>query len=111
MNPFQRKLLAGLVMLAVLTPIGIYLPSKFKADTAWGEWSAETLEKMIGYLPEGLRKNEALWKAPIRDYNLGDEKSSFAAQAFSYILSGVIGLALCGGILFIISKFLVKKKE
>ncbi len=110
MSMFQKKLLIGLVVLAVLAPIGIYLPAKFNAGDAWGEWSTETIEKMIGFIPEGLRKNAGIWKAPITDYNLGDKKSSFAIQAFSYILSGVIGLALCGAALFLLSK-LLKKKE
>jgi len=109
-NSFQKKLLVILLALAVLSPVGIFLPSLFNAGDAWGEWSAETIEKMAGFVPEGLKKAAHLWKAPIPDYTLGDEKSTSAAQALSYILSGIIGVALCILILYGLSRLLVKKK-
>lgn len=111
MNAFQKKLLIILVIMAILTPIGIYLPAKFQAEDAWGEWSIKSVEKMIGFLPEGMKKSADLWKAPVPDYNMGDEKSSFAVQAFSYILSGIIGIVLCILVLIGLSKILVKKNE
>ncbi|OHD63695.1 MAG: hypothetical protein A2176_05570 [Spirochaetes bacterium RBG_13_51_14] len=111
MNSFQKKLLAGLIVLAVVAPVGIFLPAAFNAGDAWGEWSTETLEKMIGFIPAGLKKTADLWKAPIPDYNLGDEKSSFTTQALSYILSGAVGIALCALILYLLSRFLFKKDD
>ncbi|MBP7737061.1 MAG: cobalamin biosynthesis protein [Spirochaetes bacterium] len=109
MSPFQRKLLAILIVMAVISPIGVYLPARFNAGDAWGEWSTETIEKMIGFVPVKLKETADLWKAPIPDYNLGDEKSGFAIQALSYVLSGVFGILLCVLVLFGISKLLVKK--
>ncbi len=111
MSPFQKKLLVILLVLAVVSPVGIYLPAKYNAEDAWGEWSAETIEKMVGFVPAKLKEAADLWKAPIPDYNLGDEKSKFTAQALSYILSGAIGVILCILVLFGLSKLLVKKKE
>ncbi len=111
MTSFQKKLLVILLVLAVLTPIGIYLPSAFNAGDAWGEWSTETIEKMIGYIPEGLRRTADLWSAPIPDYNLGDENSSFAVQALSYVLSAAVGIALCIGVLYLLSRFVFKKDD
>jgi hypothetical protein len=111
MSTFQKKLLVTLVVLAVISPLGIYLPAKFNAEDAWGEWSKETIEKMIGFVPEGLKKTADVWKAPIPDYNLGDDKSTFTVQALSYVLSGAIGIVLCILILYGLSKLLVKKNE
>ena len=111
MSSFRKKILIALVILAVVSPIGIYLPAKFNAEDAWGEWSTETIEKMIGFVPEKLKETADLWKAPIPDYNLGDEKSTFTVQALSYILSGAIGIALSILLLYGISKLLVKKRE
>jgi cobalt/nickel transport protein len=111
MTPFQKKLLLILIVLAVLSPIGIYLPAAFNAEGAWGEWSTETVEKMVGFVPEKMKIVGELWKAPIPEYNLGDESSSFPSKALSYVLSGVIGIALCALILYGLSKLLVKKKE
>jgi hypothetical protein len=109
MSSFQKKILVALVVLAVISPIGIYLPAKFKAQDAWGEWSAETIEKLLGFVPAKLKETADLWKAPIPDYNLGDEKSTFTVQALSYILSGAVGIVLCILVLFGISKLLFKK--
>jgi len=111
MSSFQKKILAVLIVLAIVSPIGIYLPAKFKAEDAWGEWSTETIEKLVGFVPEGLKKTADLWKAPIPDYNLGDDKSTFTVQALSYILSGAIGIVLCVLVLVGLSKLLVKKSE
>jgi hypothetical protein len=111
MSRFQKKLLVILIVLAVLSPLGIYLPARFNAGDAWGEWSTETIEKLVGFVPEKLKETADLWKAPIPDYNLGNEKSTFAAQALSYILSGAIGIVLCILVLYGLSKLLVKKNE
>ena len=111
MSTVQKKLLIALVVLAILSPIGIYLPAKFNAEDAWGEWSAKTIEKQLGFVPEKMKIVGELWKAPIPDYNLGDEKSSFTVQGLSYILSGAIGIVLCIIVLFGLSKLLVKKNE
>jgi ABC-type Fe3+ transport system permease subunit len=111
MTAFQKKLLVILAVLAVLSPLGIILPEQFKAGDAWGEWSMETIQEIIGFVPEKMKETADLWQAPIPDYNLGDEKSTFSVQALSYILSAVVGIALCILIVFGLSKLLVKKKE
>jgi cobalt/nickel transport protein len=54
MSAFQKKLLVILAIVALLSPIGIILPEKFKAGDAWGEWSAETIHKLVGFIPERL---------------------------------------------------------
>jgi hypothetical protein len=108
---FQTKIFIILFVLAACAPLGIWLPARFNAGGAWGEWSAEAVEKMIGFIPEGLKKYSDLWKPPIPDYNLGDEGSTFAVQALSYIVSGIIGIAACIGIAYALMKFVVKRKE
>ncbi len=111
MERFQRKLWVGLLILALLTPIGIFLPEMFNAGDAWGEWGVETLEKLLGYIPEGLKKYAGFWKAPIPDYNLGGNDASKGTQVLSYILSGMIGIVLVGLILFGIAKFLFRHER
>lgn len=111
MERFQRKLWVGLLILALLTPIGIFLPEMFNAGDAWGEWGVETLEKLLGYVPEGLKKYADVWKAPIPDYNFGGDDASMGTQVLSYILSGIIGIVLVGLALLGISKFLVRHER
>jgi hypothetical protein len=110
MTAFQKKLWIGLIIMALLSPLGIMLPKKFDSGDAWGEWGADTLEKLLGYVPEGLKKLADLWKAPLSDYNLGGEGASFGVQVISYIISGILGIALVGGAIYLISRFLIKKR-
>ncbi len=111
MTRFQKKLWIGLLIMALLTPIGIYLPQKFKAGGAWGEWGAEELEKLLGYVPAGFKKVADLWKAPVRDYNFGGESASFGTQVISYVVSGIIGIAIVALLIYLISKYLTKHEK
>jgi len=108
MTRFQKKLWIGLLIMALLTPLGVLLPEKFKAEEAWGEWGAEKLEKLLGYVPEGLKKLTDFWKAPIPDYNFGGEGASMTLQAISYIASGLLGIGVCAFVVFMVSRFMAK---
>ncbi len=108
MTRFQKKLWIGLLIMALLTPLGVLLPDKFRAEEAWGEWGIDKLEKLVGYVPEGLKKLADLWKAPIPDYNFGGEGASTTLQAVSYIVSGFLGIGVCALIVFVISRFIAR---
>jgi len=108
MTKFQKKLWIGLLVIALLTPLGILLPEKFNAEDAWGEWGIDRLEKLLGYVPEGLKKLTDLWKAPVPDYNFGGEGASKTVQVFSYIASGFLGIGACALVVFIISRLIVR---
>ena len=108
MTRFQKRLCIGLLIMALLTPLGILLPEKFKAEEAWGEWGVEKLEKVLGYVPEGLKKLADFWKAPIPDYNFGGEGASVTLQAISYIASGLLGIGVCAFVVFMVSRFMAK---
>jgi cobalt/nickel transport protein len=108
MTRFQKKLWIGLFVIALLTPLGILLPEKFNAEDAWGEWGIDRLEKLLGYVPEGLKKLTDLWKAPVPDYNFGGEGASKTVHVFSYIASGFLGIGACALVVFIISRLIVR---
>jgi hypothetical protein len=108
MTRFQKRLCIGLLIMALLTPLGILLPEKFKAEEAWGEWGVEKLQKVLGYVPEGLKKLADFWKAPIPDYNFGGEGASMTLQAISYIASGLLGIGVCAFVVFMVSRFMAK---
>jgi hypothetical protein len=109
MTPFQKKLLAGLLIMALLSPLGILLPKKFNAGDAWGEWGADKIERLIGYVPEGMKKIAGVWKAPVPDYNFGGANASLAAQVIYYIISGLVGIVIAGSVVYLISRLFVKK--
>ena len=108
MTGHQKKLWKGLFILALLSPLGIIIPEKFRAGGAWGEWGTDTLSRLVGYVPEGLRRWAGLWKAPIPDYNFGREGASTTVQVISYVASGLIGIAAVVGLIYIIGRIIIK---
>jgi len=111
MTKFQKTLWTGLFILALLTPLGIILPKKFNAEGAWGEWRTETLEKILGYVPAGLKRWANLWKAPIPNYNFSSKDATSTAQVISYVLSGLLGIAIvCLGF-YAISRLILRNKK
>jgi hypothetical protein len=108
---FEKKLWLWLFVMAVLSPLGIILPEKFEAEGAWGEWGADTLEKLLGYIPGGLKKTADIWAAPIRNYNFGGDGSLISTRIVSYIVSAFIGIVLAWVIVLIISRLLFKHEK
>jgi hypothetical protein len=111
MTQIQKKLWAGLFIMALLSPLGIFLPEMFNSGDAWGEWGTDTLEKLLGFLPEGLKKYAELWKAPVPDYNIGGEKASMAVQIMSYITSAILGIVAVVLVIHLISRIMVKNEK
>lgn len=111
MTKSQKKLWIGLLILTLLTPLGLILPDKFKAGGAWGEWGPEELRRLIGYVPQGLRKLVHLWNAPVPDYNFGGEGTSLAVQVISYIVSGALGILVVAGLIYVISRLLIRNEK
>jgi cobalt/nickel transport protein len=111
MNKLQKRILIFIVILTLLTPVGILLPMFFNAGDAWGEWSAETVKNMIGYVPQGLAKYTDSYKAPLTDYSANSNDPSALHQSGYYILSGVIGVIIILVVMFVISKIIVKKND
>jgi hypothetical protein len=111
MTKIQKKLWTGLLIMALLSPLGMLLPEILNSGDAWGEWGADTLEKLLGYVPEGLKKYTDVWKAPVPDYNPGGENTSMAIRVISYAVSGIIGILAVVMVIYAISKILVKNEK
>ena len=109
MTKTQKQLWTGLVIMALITPLGLMLPAFFNSGDAWGEWGTDTLETLLGFVPEGLKKYTDFWKAPFPDYNLGGEDSSMAVKVISYAASGMIGILVVVAVIYLISKVVLKK--
>jgi hypothetical protein len=106
------KLWIGLAILILLSPLGLFLPEHFKAGSAWGEWGTEEIQKMVGYIPQGLKKLAALWNAPIPDYAIkGWEEKGLPHLSFAYIISAIVGIAFIVILILLIGKFLAKKND
>jgi len=104
------KLWIGLAILIALSPLGLILPEHFKSGAAWGEWSAEELRKLIGYIPNGLEKLSSLWRAPMPDYTIkGLEKNVSCCPAAGYLISTALGIGITAAVALLIGKLLSKK--
>ncbi len=111
MNKLQKRILIILLLLCIITPLGILLPVFFNAGDAWGEWSAQTVKDMIGYVPKGLAKYSDVWKAPLPDYTINSEDTSIVHQSGYYIVSGIIGATVTYVVMLLISKLIVRNGE
>ena len=106
------KFWIGIMVLIVLSPLGLILPEHFKAGSAWGEWGADEMQKLVGYIPKGLEKLSSFWKAPMPDYAFkGWEEKGLPHLSFAYIMSAIIGIGIIVLIVMVIGKFLAKKGD
>ncbi len=103
MDKTVRNLAIGLVALIILAPLGL-----LAVGETFGEWGNEELEEKIGFVPSGLERLSSLWSAPMPDYALPGIGESMTAASSAYILSAVIGVVICAGLLYIIGKRIAK---
>ena len=108
----STKLWIGLIALVILSPLGLILPAKLGAGSAWGEWSADEIHKMAGCVPSGMSKISEIWKAPLPDYAFrGQEDSSLPALSFSYIVSSILGAAAVVTLTILIGRVLARREH
>jgi hypothetical protein len=106
------KLWIGIGLLTVLCPLGLLLPEHFRAGAAWGEWGEGEIQKLTGYIPEGLKKLASLWSAPIPDYAFkGWGERGLSDLSFAYLLSAVAGIGVTVLVVVLIGKALTRKDK
>ncbi len=86
----------GILILA--TPIGL-----LAKGTAWGEWGAEEISNLVGFVPKGMEEGFQ-FNSPIPDYSFG-----FLKEYFGYILSAIIGVAIILIIFKVLGKINLKR--
>lgn len=90
----MKKFYIALGILILLTPLGM-----IAEGAPWGEWEAEELREMIGYIPRGME--EVLgWDAPFLYYAFCDN------PFLGYILSAIVGVAAICIVIFGIGRML-----
>ena len=96
----------------LLSPLGLILPCHFKAGGAWGEWGSNEIQRMVGYVPQGLARLGGLWKAPMPDYAFkGWDEEGLTHRSFAYMASAGLGVALLALATWAIGKCLAKKGD
>ncbi|HPT18651.1 MAG TPA: PDGLE domain-containing protein [Methanothrix sp.] len=99
MDKIIKNLAIGLVALMILAPLGL-----LAVGETFGEWSNEEIEEKLGFVPSGLEELSSLWSAPMPDYALPGAGDSMTSASIAYILSAIIGVIICGGLLYFVGK-------
>lgn len=98
-----KPILIALLVLVVLTPAGL-----FATGTAWGEYGMDEIREMVGYIPKGMAQMADKWNALMPDYSLPALGGGQASSVGGYILSAVVGIAVVGLLIFLMSKLFGK---
>ncbi|OIP13133.1 MAG: cobalamin biosynthesis protein [Caldisericum sp. CG2_30_36_11] len=106
------KLWIVIVILIVLSPLGLIIPEYFKAGGAWGEWGADEMQKLVGYIPKGLEELSSIWKAPMPDYAFkGWEEKGLLHLSFAYIISAIVGIGIIVLVIMGVRKSVLKRGD
>jgi len=95
-----RWLWAGFAALLLLTPIGA-----LAEGTAWGEWGAEELRSLVGFVPAGLGELGGAWTAAVPDYAPAFVRDPLAG----YLVAAIIGSGLVIGVAWLLGRALVRR--
>jgi len=101
-----RKLWWGLGALIVFSPLGL-----LASGTAWGEWGLDEMEEKLGFIPQGMSRLSASWRALVPDYGIPGLDQTFFQSAAGYIISALAGLAIILAITYIFSYMQKKTRE
>lgn len=89
-----------LAVLVCASPLGL-----LATGTAWGEWGAEEMPELVGYIPQGLESGIfSSFEAICPDYAIGN-----LPEWVAYILSAIIGIAIATILFKVISSFMKTK--
>lgn len=106
-----QRLRSGVWVMAILSPLGVVLPWAFGAKSAWGEWDGAELERMIGFVPDGIKRLGELWRAPLPDYSLPWlEKGGMLLASAAYLLSAILGVVALTACVRICGKLLAQRE-
>lgn len=94
MSQTKKYLLIFILAAIALTPLGL-----IAEGSAWGEWSSEEIQAMIGYVPQSIENTKPLIAAFIPDYEI----SGVSALVSTWI-SAAIGAGLLFAVMAIIKK-------
>ncbi|SNZ07042.1 cobalt/nickel transport protein [Persephonella hydrogeniphila] len=95
----HKKILYFLIFLFFISPLGL-----LAEYPAWGEWETDFYKKVLGFIPEGMKRND--FSPLIPDYSLNGLN-----PVLSYYISGIVGITLIFLTFFTLKMFLRRKDE
>jgi hypothetical protein len=94
MSQNKKYLLIFIIAAIALTPLGL-----IAEGPAWGEWSVDEIQGMIGYVPQSIGQAKPLICALIPDYEI----SGVSALVSTWI-SAAVGAGLLFAVMAVIKK-------
>ena len=101
----QRKYWILLFIMTAVSPLGI-----LAEGTAWGEWSSEDMQQLLGYVPQGMEQAQEWWQAIFPDYTLPFLGEGKLFESIGYMCSAMIGSSLIYGSAIAYGKIVAKKR-
>lgn len=103
MEKIVRNLAIGLLLLIILSPLGL-----LAVGETFGEWGPDEVKEKLNFVPPGLEELSGIWNAPMPDYAFPGDGESMTVSSVAYILSAVIGVVICGGLMYFVGKKVAK---
>lgn len=91
MSKNGKYLLAFILVLIALTPLGL-----IAEGPAWGEWSVEEIQAMVGYVPHSIENAKPLIEAIIPDYEIGGLGALASTWISALIGAGLVFMVMAG---------------
>ena len=96
----MKRVGTAFVGLAVIAPLGLIAPG-----FAYGEGSVDDVNAAFGYIPQGLQDLSSVFSAPLSGYNIplpffSGADSALWHEALGYEITGIIGMLLCGAVIY-----------
>lgn len=89
--------------------MGLIIPAYFGAGGAWGEWGADEIGRMFGFIPEGMKRSADRWSSPMPDYTVPGQGEGLLGGGLGYVLTAVTGIAAAAGTAYLLARIFGKK--
>ncbi len=91
MSQTKKYLLMFILAAIALTPLGL-----IAEGPAWGEWSVEEIQAMIGYVPQSIEQTKPLIGALIPDYEISGVSALVSTWISAAIGAGLLVAVMAG---------------
>lgn len=91
MSQTKKYLLIFILGVIALTPLGL-----IAEGPAWGEWSAEEIQAMLGYVPQSIENTKPLIAAIVPDYEISGVNGLFSSWISALLGTGLVFAVMIG---------------
>jgi len=88
----SKKIVFLVFLVIILTPLGILTDY-----AAWGEWEHHYFQKILGFIPEGIKNSSNLVTPLVPNYQVLQ-----GSKTLNQYLSAILGVGLIFGVFYLI---------